>query len=381
MDRALLAPVLSDLERKMVFLAGPRQVGKTTLAKTVLSLRAPHDPVYLNWDRTEHRKIVRDLSWSRTDPVAVLDEVHKYPRWKTLLKGFHDTEGARQRLLVTGSARMDLWRRGGDSLTGRFAGFRLHPLSLGEIARRGRPPDPEVLDRPEAWADARPTGSGVVLDLLRLGGFPEPFLGGSDRQARRWRLARHDEILRQDLRDLSRVREAALVEQLADLLPERVGAPLSINALREILEVDFKTARSWIEILERLFLSYRVRPYAGSLARTLRKEAKAYLWDWAGVPAPGPRFENLVGSHLLKYADWMREVEGVDIELRYVRDREGREVDFLLLRERRPWVLVEARVAKEGPDRSFSYFRERMGVPIAYVVTKESAGRILAALP
>lgn len=375
MRRALLDPVLADLDRKMVFVSGPRQVGKTTLARQVLKTVARVDPVYLNWDRGEHRKIIRDLAWSRSSPVAVLDEVHKYPRWKTLLKGFHDTEGHRQRLLITGSARFDLYRRGGDSLVGRYAGFRLHPLTAGELTREGDPAASDALLTPGAWESATKLPQSSFEALLLLGGFPEPFLGGKARAARRWQLARREQVLREDLRDLTAVREVALVEHLVDLLAERVGAPLSINSLREDLEVDHKTVARWIDVLERLFVVFRVLPYALGVKRSLRKSAKLYFWDWSEIVDPGARFENLVACHLLKYVHWMQDVEGRRIELRYVRDREKREVDFLLLRDAKPWVLIEAKLGDLTPVASLSYFRERLSTAAAFQVVGGSESR------
>jgi len=389
MDRYLYNAVVEDLKQKMVFLTGPRQVGKTTLALQVLKHHSPNSPVYLNWDRPEHRKAIRDLDWSRTDRVAVLDEIHKYSRWKTLVKGFFDTEGRTQRLLVTGSGKLEFYRRGGDSLAGRYQGYRLHPLSIGEIVREGRGPDAGVLDEPASWPDRKKAPADLLDSLLVLGGFPETFLRGSSRQARRWRLARREHVLSQDLRDLSKIREVSLVEQLVDLLAERVAAPLSVNSLREDLQVDHKTVTSWIDALERLQLVFRVRPYAGSLARTLRKEYKVYFWDWMEAPEGGARFENLVAGHLLKLCHWMQDVEGRRAELRYVRDREKREVDFLLLRERRPWVLIEAKSGTGPVEKALGYFQERLGVPHAFQVTASGrdrkgvvpATRLLKALP
>ena len=373
----------------MVLLSGPRQVGKTTTSLQILDHHSPPDPVYLSWDRPEHRKLIRELAWSRAGKVAVLDEVHKYARWRGLIKGFHDTEGQTQRLLVTGSAKLELFRKGGDSLAGRYHGHRLHPLSVGELARAGSAPDEELLEEPAQWSTATAAPTETLTSLMELGGFPEPLLEGSARQARRWRLGRREQVLRQDLRDLTMIREVTLVEQLVDLLAERVASPLSINSLREDLQVDHKTVTSWIDALERLQVVFRVRPFAGSLARTLRKETKVYFWDWAEAPPGGPRFENLVAGHLLKLCHWMQDVEGHRLELRYVRDREKREVDFLLLREGVPWLLVEAKSGAAPLDRSLAYFRERLGVPHAIQVNGSGgagkwiapAGRFLAALP
>jgi hypothetical protein len=389
MDRALFGPIQQDLASKMVFLSGPRQVGKTTLARRILACEPAENEVYLNWDRPEHRRIIRDLAWPRHGAVVVLDEVHKYARWKTLVKGFHDTEGHLQRLLITGSGRLDVYRRGGDSLAGRYQGFRLHPLSLGEIARHGGPPDPALLQEPSSWPAQAEAAGDALPGLLELGGFPEPFLSGSSRQAGRWRLARREQVLRQDLRDLSLVRELTLVEQLADLLAERIGGVLSINALREDLQVDHKTAARWIDALEKLQVVFRVPPYARSLSRALRKGNKLYFWDWSDAPAGGPRFENLIAVHLLKLCHWLQDVEGQRVELHYLRDREQHEVDFLLVRERRPWVLVEARTSGSRPERSLEYFQTRLGAPFAFQVIEHGeprrgvvpATRMLAALP
>jgi hypothetical protein len=345
--------------------------------------------VYLNWDRPEHRRVIRDLAWSRDPPIAVLDEVHKYPRWKTLLKGFHDTEGARQRLLITGSGRLDHYRRGGDSLAGRYFSFRLHPLSLGELLRDGGEPDGAALLQPPRWTGDRGPSVDLLANLLELGGFPEPFLRGSARSARRWRISRREQVLRQDLRDLTAVREVFLVERLVDLLAERVASPLSLNSLREDLEVGHATVASWLATLERLFVVFRVLPFSGSLARALRKEPKVYFWDWSEAPAGGPRFENLVACHMLKLCHWLQDVEGIGVELRYVRDREKREVDFLLVRDRKPWVLVEAKAGDAAASPALSYFQRRLRVPYAFQVNGQgperrdvrTAARFLAALP
>ncbi len=389
MKRSLFHPLLADLKLKMVLLSGPRQVGKTTVALDVLKHFAPHDATYLNWDRLEHRRAIRELSWSRTGRVVVLDEVHKYARWKTLIKGFHDTEGHLQKLLVTGSGRLDLYRRGGDSLAGRYYGLRLHPLSIGEILRDGGPPDTAALERPELWPKTRGAPEETLESLLELGGFPEPFLGGSSRQAARWRLARREQVLRQDVRDFTLIREVTLVEQLADMLAERVSAPLSINSLREDLQVDHKTVSSWIGVLERLQFVFRVPPYARSLARGIRKENKVYFWDWAEAPPGGPRLENLVAGHLLKFCHWMQDVEGRRVELCYVRDREKHEVDFLLLMDKKPWVLIEVKSGGGTREKSLAYFQQKLGAPHAFQLTGTGGpGRgifpvvhLLAALP
>ena len=273
-------------------------------------------------------------------------------------------------------------------MPGRYARYRLHPFSLGEIARSGAAPESaEALD-PEAWPAAAASRDALET-LIELGGFPEPFLRASSRFAGKWRLLRRDLLLREDLRDLTRIADLAGVEHLADLLAARVDAPVSVNNLREDLEVDHRTVRNWIEALERLYLVFRVRPYAGSLARTLRMESMVYFWDAAEAAEGGPRFENLVACHLLKLCHWLEDVEGVRAELRYVRDREKREVDFLVVKAGKPWVLVEAKANDLQRSPALEYFRTRLHVPFAYQVVRGCearrgvipATRLLASLP
>ncbi|MBI4667659.1 MAG: ATP-binding protein [Elusimicrobia bacterium] len=359
----------------MVFISGPRQVGKTTLARQILKELSPNNQICLNWDRPEHRLIIRHLDWSRQACVVALDEIHKYPKWKPLIKGFFDTEGDKQRLLITGSARLDIYRRGGESLLGRYLHYRLHPLTIGEIAGEGLTPKTDILLSPDKWG--RGIGKpGHLEDLLKLGGFPEPLFSGQERAARRWRLARRDLLLNQELRDLTMIRHISLVEQLMELLTRRVGLPISLNNLREDLQVDHKTIAAWIEALKRLYIVFQVRPYSGKLARTLKKEGKIFFWDWSEAPEGGPRFENLAACHFLKLCHWLNDVEGYKTELFYIRDREGREVDFLLVKEGKPWVLAEAKLA--GDDRRcapISYFQQRLNVPHAFQVVARGSVR------
>lgn len=362
----------TDLKQKMVFVSGPRQVGKTTLARRILCRICPRRQIYFNWDRAEHRRIIRNLAWSRQAPVAALDEIHKYPRWKQLIKGFYDTEGDRQRLLVTGSARLDIYKRGGESLVGRYVSYRLHPFSIGELSRGGKPPATDTLLTPEHWGTGPCAGKKINLEIiLTLGGFPEPFLSGLERIARRWRMARQDQLLRQEMRDLTMIRHIGLVEHLVDLLRERVGSPLSINALSEDLQVSHRSIITWIEALERLYVIFRVQPYSGSLARTFRKEGKIYFWDWSELRQPGPRFENLVASHFLKLCHWISDVEGYRMDLCFVRDREKREVDFLLVKDGKPWVLAEAKLSRQKHYSPLRYFKERLHVPQAFQVVAQ----------
>lgn len=359
-ERYLTPFIRSDLKEKMVFLSGPRQVGKTTLALRLLEGDEGH-PAYFNWDfEDDQRKILRG-EFPPNQELLVFDEIHKYRRWRNWLKGLYDKTRSRRRYLVTGSARLDLYRRGGDALTGRYHFYKLHPFSLSEM-------DPD--------------GSAASVEaLIRFGGFPEPLFAQSEKRHRRWQGERMRQVLREDLRDLERVEEVALVGRLAERLPDLVGSPLSINALREDLQVAHRTVQSWLEILERLFVLFRIAPFGGSRIRAVKKEQKAYLWDWSSVPDPGARFENLVACQLLKFCDLREETEGHRMELRYIRDTDRREVDFVVLEDGKPLFAVEAKLKAKTPGLAIPYFSERLKIPRFYLVHREEKDYQHATLP
>jgi hypothetical protein len=328
----------------MVFIGGPRQVGKTTLALSLLGEGADEThPAYFNWDDPRSAARVRRLELPPGEPLLILDEIHKYARWRNLVKGIYDTEKSRRRIVVTGSARLDYYRKGGDSLASRYRYFRLHPFSLREL-------------------NPSPTRSDVDA-LLHFGGFPEPLLHQDDRELRIWQRDRIARVVRDDLRDLEQVREISLVEQLVDLLPARVGSPLSIKSLREDLEVDHKTVERWLTILENLYLCFRISPFGPAKVRAVKKERKLYLWDWSMTPEGGPRFENLVASQLLKYCHFTEDTEGHAMELRFLRDTDKREIDFVVLRDRKPLFAVECKSGDRAVSPTIRYFAERTSIP------------------
>lgn len=345
-ERYLKADIAETLLKKMAFIGGPRQVGKTSLALSLLGGKVTEThPGYLNWDDPKVPPRLRRGELPANEPSIILDEIHKYARWRNLVKGLHDTEKSQRRIIVTGSARLDHYRKGGDALTGRYRYYRLHPFSLNELMTTG------------ATADA------ALAALLRFGGFPEPLLAQNERDLRRWQRERMSQILRDDLRDLERVREISLVEHLAELLPEKVGSPLSINSLREDLQVDHKTVERWLTILENLYVCFRLPPYGAKRIRAVKKEQKLYLWDWAMVQESGPRFENLVAAQLLKYCHWQEDVEGYRMELRYLRDTDKREVDFVVLQNRKPVFAVECKTGEKSLSPALRYFAERTDIP------------------
>lgn len=364
--RYLEGALRSDLAEKMVFLAGPRQVGKTTLAKQILDESGPG--VYLSWDRREDRRQIRAAEWPGGEALVVLDELHKYRLWKRWLKGEFDAHRDRLRFLVTGSARLDVYRRGGDSLQGRYHHHRLHPFTCGELAWPKRFACPAPFEE-LALGEAVP--SDIFEGLLQFGGFPEPLLAGSARSLRRWQKERLDRFFREDVRDLEAVRDLSSIELLADLLLARIGSPLSVNALREDLEVSHRALSHWLEVLERLYFTFSLRPYTARTIRALQKRKKVYLWDYSPLSDAGSRFENVVALHLLKLVHYLEDVEGYGAELHYLRDKEGRELDFLVTLDRKPWIGVEAKTGGTAIEASTRYFKERLQIPWVYQLVRD----------
>ena len=339
--RYISAHIHNDLKKKMVFVGGPRQVGKTTLAQAILDA-SPNGGRYFNWDYDEDRRDILGKRWHNSDKLLVFDELHKYPRWKGWLKGIYDVSHQRHSFLVTGSARLDLYRRGGDSLMGRYHYWRLHPFTLDEI--------------PSGM-----TAADAYHRLMTVGGFPEPFLDGNEREARRWRKERFDRVLREDIRDLEPIRNIQLLGLFLDALRHRVGGMITLSNLAGEIEVSPKTAKAWLELLERMYLVFAVRPYSRSIPRAILKPPKVFFFDNADVIGnEGARFENLVATHLLKRLHYTEDREGHRCELRYIRDKEGREVDFVILKDGAIQELIEVKYAEENISRSLRYYVKRL---------------------
>ena len=260
----------------------------------------------------------------------------------------YDTEGDHISFLVTGSAQLEHYRKGGDSLSGRYHYYRLHPFTLGELQASASTAD--------------------VQALLQFGGFPEPLLAGNAQIWRRWQRERLARVVYEDLRDLESVREVALVELLVEALPDRVGSPLSVRSLSEDLEVAHATVNRWLEILENLYVCFRIPPFGGPRIRAVKKERKLYLWDWSQTPDPGPRFENLVACHLLKYCHYIEDTQGHRMELRFIRDTDLREVDFVVLQDNKPAFAVECKTGERSPSPAIDYFRQRTQIEDFYQV-------------
>jgi len=354
--------IYDDLLEKMVLIGGPRQVGKTTLAKYIAE-NYFKSCCYLNWDYREDRKNIINYRFKGDADLIIFDEIHKYKDWKNYLKGVFDIYHKKFKILVTGSARLDIYRRGGDSLMGRYHYYRLHPFTAAECMEKNN-----RFNLFEELSFITPFEIKTTEDLLKFGGFPEPFLKKQDRGLRRWHNERIDRLVKEDIRDIRNIRELSSLQLLVDMLPEKVGSLLSINSLREDLEVTHKTASFWMDILERFYYHYRIYPFSNSKIRSLKKEAKLYLWDWSEILNKPAKVENIVASHLFKLCHFLNDTEGYRLNLHYLRDRDGREVDFLITENKSPWFAVEVKTTFKKISKNLNYFDERLDIPFLYQV-------------
>ncbi|MHC9540900.1 MAG: ATP-binding protein [Vulcanimicrobiota bacterium] len=363
MDRRLDESIYSDLKEKMVILGGPRQVGKTTLAQMIG--RKFRKSQYLLWDLQADRKRILHSQFDTDADLIIFDELHKYRNWKNLLKGIYDSPGRHFAILVTGSARLNLYRKGGDSLQGRYHYYRLSPFTLSEFAGRRAVPEPfSMLEVKDNENDRN-----LFRKLLLYGGFPEPLLKENSRTLRRWQKERVDRLVREDIRDTESIREISRIQILADVLPERVGSLFSINSVREDLEATHKSIADWMNILENFYYCFRIYPFTHSRIRSLRKEPKIYLWDWSEVPGEGARLENLVASHLQALCHTLEDTEGYRAVLSYLRDTDKRETDFLVSIKDRPWFSVEVKSGDRKLSKNQKYFAERLQIPYCFQLT------------
>lgn len=333
-QRDISDAVREDLKEKFIFLAGPRQVGKTTFAK---NLYEKHE--YFNYDIPSDRILIEERSWKRDTDLVILDELHKLKNWKLFLKGIFDKERTTPPVLVTGSARLEFARKVGDSMAGRFFHYRLHPFDLKELANQGKPDE-------------------IMSALLTLGGFPEPFTKGRESFYRKWRRSHLDVILRQDLIDLESLRDVTSIETMLELLRHRIGSPISYASIARDLQKSPATIKHWFEILENLYVVFRVSPYNKNVARSILKEPKFYFFDLAVTEGEGARLENLVACSLQKELHRIEDFLGLKTGLHYLRTKEGKELDFLITIEDKPILIIEVNAADDTPSPHFSAFNK-----------------------
>jgi predicted AAA+ superfamily ATPase len=361
--RFLESYILEDLKERMVFIGGPRQVGKTTLSRDIIGQHHFNSHHYYNWDSNQDRQIILKEKWDDAE-LIIFDEIHKYRLWKNHVKGIYDKLKHEKKFILTGSSRLDVFRKGGDSLLGRYRHYRLHPFSVSELHRHHPKIEPF---KPLHFSQKAVTEH--VENLLQYGGFPEPLFKKSQRELRRWHHERISLLFKEDIRDLSNIVDINSVQLLVDMLPARVASLFSVNSVCENLEVSHKAVKHWLVLLESLYYAYRIYPFQSTKIRALKKEPKLYLWDWSEVTDTGARFENMIAGHLLKMVHFLVDYEGYNAELYYLRDKDKREVDFLVTIDQKPWFCIEAKVSDGAIPTSLKYFKEKLNIPFNYVVT------------
>jgi predicted AAA+ superfamily ATPase len=346
MKRYLYEPIKRDLFKKMVILTGPRQIGKTYLAKDLMT--EFRNPQYLNYDNLEDSRIIQSRSWILNTDMLILDEIHKMSTWKMFLKGIYDTRPINQAIMVTGSARLETFRQSGESLAGRYFHFHLNPISVREVSN--------TLDHYEA-----------ISLLNRLGGFPEPFLSGSEQEAARWRNQYYTDLIREDILEFSRIQEIRSMRLLLELLRERVGSPLSYKSIAGDLQVAPNTVRKYIDMLESLCIIFLIRPFHSNVARAILKEPKVYFYDSGFVKGDeGVKLENTCAVCLLKHVQYLQDTTGADIALHYIKTKDGKEVDFAVSKEGVITDLIEVKLSESALSSTLRFFSKRLPGASAY---------------
>lgn len=357
-------------DRQMLFLAGPRQVGKSTLSLSVKNLT--DNFIYLNWDDSQDREtllrgpkhVAEFAQIGRAyvkKPIIIFDEIHKYPRWKNFLKGFYDFYEQEISIIVTGSAKLDVYRKGTDSLMGRYFLYRIHPFSVAECMK--------TTSRDQEIGENCQIDDNLFEALWEFGGFPEPFIKKNKRFYQRWKHLRAKLLFSEDIRDLTHIQEISQLEIFAQLLKYQAGNLLNLTNLSRKSQISVNTVKRWISTLENFYYCFVIRPWTKNITRSLIKEPKLYLWDWSYIDDDGNKNENFIASHLLKAVHYWTDAGFGEFGLYFLRDKDKREIDFLVTKNNQPWFLVEAKKSNSGHlSQALELFQRQTGAKHAFQV-------------
>ncbi len=385
--RKLYIKIWKDLvaDKNMIFLAGPRQSGKTTLAQIISQLFT--NSTYFNWDIFEHRKKFIETpnffqAVERKDsslPLVVFDEIHKYKDWKNYLKGVYDQFNGKYQFLVSGSGRLDLYQKGGDSLAGRYLLFHLWPFTIAELGNNNISSIEDFLNNPlQVNMKRKEEFRGIWDQLSKLSGFPEPYLSGRENTYRRWSNAYSQQLIREDIRDLTGIKSSGDIETLYFLLPSKIGSPLSIPSLARDLKVTYNSIRSWLDVFERFFLIFTISPWTRKISRAIQKEQKVYLFDTPRIKEPAARFENMVALELWRAVTTWTDLGYGQFSLHFIKNKEQQEVDFLIAKDFEPLVLVEAKLTDRQLSPALKKFQQTLNIPAVQVVNDGETYQILS---
>lgn len=345
----------------MAFLIGPRQVGKTTIAKHIQSQFK--ESIYLNFDSLEDRKLIMSgqnfiekilpTTVLRSEkPLVIFDEIHKRPDWKNYVKGFFDLYKDFFSIIVTGSARLDVYQSGGDSLMGRYFQYHIYPLTFTELTNTEVPI--------KEFRAPKVTSEEDFSNLYKYGGFPDLYLNHSDRFSNLWQETRFKQLFRDDIRSLANLQEIYSLEMLAILIKEQAGQLLNYSSLAKKVGVTSQTISRWIKILDRFYYCFTLRPWHKNVSRSLVKEPKVYLWDWSVIQDEGAKIENFLALHLLKFVDFFNEQGLGHYALFYLRNLEKQEVDFLITKNHQPYLMIESKASNKNISKSLLDFSDQL---------------------
>jgi len=371
-------------EKAMIFLAGPRQSGKTTLAQMIAAEFT--NRLYFNWDNPEDRTRLLSNPFffqeierrNGSAPFIVFDEIHKYKDWKNYLKGVYDRFSKEFKFLVSGSGRLDIYQKGGDSLAGRYYLFHLWPFSLAELSGSRRDFEHFRNHPLEVITERSVERQGVWSTLERFSGFPEPYLNSRDASYRRWSTAYSQQLIREDIRDLTHIQAVGDLETLYHLLPLKVGSPISVPSLSSVLKLSYNTIRNWLSTFERFFLIFSLTPWTRKISRAIQKERKIYLWDIPRIKDPAARFENMVALELFRAVTLWNDMGWGKFSLHFIKNKEQQEVDFLLADENQPFLLIETKLSETQPSPALLKFQAFLEIPAIQLTNKPGGYRKLS---
>lgn len=372
-------------QKPMVFISGPRQAGKTTFARNIIG-SSYKNKVYFNWDVIENKRIlIKDPYFfenaqriDESTPLVVFDEIHKYKNWKKYLKGIYDQLAGEYQFIVSGSGRLDISQRGGESLAGRYLAMHLFPFTLAELVSHRRRIK-EFLTNPLRGFDLNPLPATkqIWTNLSELSGFPEPYIKGEKNFWNKWSQTYGRQIIREDMKTISDIRRIDDIEILFSLLPSKVGSPVSMNNLAEDLQVSFDTVKQWLGLFEHFYLTFRLSPWSKKISHSLLKERKLYVYNYPQIPESALRFENMVALELLRTICQWNEHGWGNFSLHYLRNKEKREVDFLIARDNQPILLIETKFSDDHAAENLKYFQSVLNVPAVQLVAKENVFKLI----